>query len=214
MMTKTLPAIFFLPVLFLSSCSTAYYGAMEKLGYEKRDILVSRVKKAKKSQIEAKEEFKTALDAFLDTTKVKGSALEKKYRQLDGAYEDAKARADEVRERNDEVEKVGKALFKEWDREIKSFENPEFKAQSASHRRASLARFNSLTSAARRAEKSLDPVLSEFRDHVLFLKHNLNAQAVNSLAGEVRKTEINVSRLIADMERAIAKADAFLQQLN
>lgn len=202
-----------LPLILLSSCSGVYYNAMEKIGYAKRDILVSRVKKAKESQIEAKEEFKTALDAFIATTHYKGGDLEKTYRKLEGAYQDAEDQAKEVKSRNDDVENVGKALFKEWEKEIKTFENPEFKTESTSQRRAALSRFNSLLTSARRAEKSLDPVLQEFRDHVLFLKHNLNAHAISSLEGRVNKTQIDVSRLIREMEAAIAEADAFIQQM-
>jgi hypothetical protein len=36
----------------------------------------------------------------------------------------------------------------------------------------------------RRAEKSVAPVLSIFQDNVLFLNHNLNAQAISSLRSE------------------------------
>jgi hypothetical protein len=37
----------------------------------------------------------------------------------------------------------------------------------------------------KRAEKNIAPVLAAFRDQVLFLKHNLNAQAIASLKGEL-----------------------------
>ena len=36
--------------LLLSSCSSAYYSAMEQLGVHKRDILVDRVEEARDSQ--------------------------------------------------------------------------------------------------------------------------------------------------------------------
>jgi len=39
-----------LAVLVLTSCQTAYYAAMEKLGYPKRALLVSRVQQARDSQ--------------------------------------------------------------------------------------------------------------------------------------------------------------------
>lgn len=45
----------------LSGCQSAYYGAWEKLGVEKRDILVDRVENAKESQEEAQEQFADAL---------------------------------------------------------------------------------------------------------------------------------------------------------
>ena len=53
-----------LAVLVLVSCETAYYAAMEKLGYPKRDLLVSRVQQARDSQQVAKEQFQSALERF------------------------------------------------------------------------------------------------------------------------------------------------------
>ena len=43
----------------------------------------------------------------------------------------------------------------------------------------------------KRAEQSMQPVLRTLRDNVLYLKHNLNAQAIGALRGEfgVLKTD-------------------------
>ena len=57
----------------------------------------------------------------------------------------------------------------------------------------------------------MEPVLTVFRDHVLFLKHNLNAQAVSSLKGELVSIESNVGRLVRDMESAIKDAQSFIE---
>lgn len=206
-------SLFLLAALALSSCQTAYYAGMEKLGYEKREILVSRVKKAKESQVEAKEQFASALDEFISVTGYDGGELEKKYRRLEKAYERSEDRADEVRDRNEAVARTGKALFKEWQREIKEYENPAFKADSQRKLDESRIRFGELTAAMQRAESRLDPVLRQFRDHVLYLKHNLNAQAVAALKGRVSETNVDVNRLIREMERSIAEADAFIRQM-
>ncbi len=67
--------------------------------------------------------------------------------------------------------------------------------------------------AMEKAEASMQPVLTLFRDHVLYLKHNLNAQAVASLRGEAVDVENEIEKLIQDMNRAIAQADKFIQGL-
>jgi hypothetical protein len=46
-------------VLVAPSCRRVCYGAMEKFGYEKRDILIDRVKVAQESQREAQEESRS-----------------------------------------------------------------------------------------------------------------------------------------------------------
>ena len=40
-------------ILLLTGCSSTYYGAMEKVGIHKRDIMVDRVTDARDSQAEA-----------------------------------------------------------------------------------------------------------------------------------------------------------------
>ena len=64
-----------------------------------------------------------------------------------------------------------------------------------------------------RAERSMQPVLTQFRDQVLYLKHNLNAQAIGALRGEVGNIEGDVTALLKEMNRAIAEADAFIRTL-
>jgi hypothetical protein len=64
------------------------------------------------------------------------------------------------------------------------------------------------------AAARMDPVLDAFRDQVLFLKHNLNAQAISALAGTTRDLQKDISRLIADMEKSIKEADAFIAAMH
>ena len=55
--------------------------------------------------------------------------------------------------------------------------------------------------------------ISTFRDQVLFLKHNLNAQAIGALDAELLAVRTNVDALIADLEAAIAEADQFVASM-
>jgi hypothetical protein len=65
----------------------------------------------------------------------------------------------------------------------------------------------------KRAEKKIAPVLAAFRDQVLFLKHNLNAQAIAYLKGEIVSIETDVASLIKYMEASINEADAFIKSI-
>jgi len=70
--------------LMLSSlvgCQSLYFDAMEKLGYHKRDLLVSRVEDARDSQEQAKEQFRSALDRFSTVLNFHGGTLQGKYEQ-------------------------------------------------------------------------------------------------------------------------------------
>jgi hypothetical protein len=45
------------------------------------------------------------------------------------------------------------------------------------------------------------------------MKHNLNARAIAGLSGELISVQTNVDKLVRDIERAIAQADAFIASL-
>jgi hypothetical protein len=109
--------------LLASSCTAAYYSALQTVGIEKRDILADRVEKARDSQTAAKEQFTTALDRYRSVVNVEGGDLEE------------------------------------------------------------------------------------------ILRHNLNARAIGSLEPELAAIERATAALIEEMERSIAEASRFIEQL-
>lgn len=200
--------------VFLQACSSLYYSAWEKVGYHKRDILVSRVKAAKETQEETKEQFASALDAFIAVSNYKGGDLEKTYRALNDEYEASQGRANDLRSRIDKVEGVAEALFEEWEDEIDKYQSARLKSDSKKKLRDTKRRYEPMIRAMRRAEGKLDPVLLAFRDQVLYLKHNLNASAVAALKGEVASVEQDIQVLIAEMESSIDESSRFIDSLS
>jgi hypothetical protein len=200
-------------MIFLGGCQRVYYATMEKLGYHKRDLLVDRVQEARNAQEDAKEQFQSALDRFRQVTHFEGGALEDKYNELNAELERSEASAEGVRQRIDAVEDVSEDLFREWEGELDQYTNEKLRRASARQLEATRERYAPLIRSMRRAEAKIDPVLSAFRDQVLFLKHNLNAQAVASLQGELTSIETDINALIKEMESAIAEADAFIKAI-
>lgn len=200
-------------VLLLAGCSAAYYGAMEKIGFPKRDILVDRVEETRKSQEKAKEQFADALQHFLAVTKVDGGELQTKYDELSKELERSEARAKDVRDRIAAVDDVAEALFKEWSRELGQYTNQSLRADSERQLDATRRRYDTLMSLMKRAADRMDPVLATFRDQVLYLKHNLNARAISALGDTNRSLEADITRLIADMEASIRDAENFIREM-
>src|SRR5680860_533604 len=111
-------------------CQSVYYDAMEKIGYHKRDLMVSDVEKARDAQEDAKEQFKSALDRFTTTLNIKGGELQDKYDVLNTEYERSEAKAQAVRDRIASVEDVSEALFDEWAAELKEYSSPALRKNS------------------------------------------------------------------------------------
>jgi hypothetical protein len=201
-------------LLASTGCSTMYYKTWEKLGWEKRDILVDRVKDARDDQKEAKDQFKTTLEQFQAVTNFQGGDLEAKYKKLNSEYEDSVAAAQSVRDRIASVEKVASDMFTEWQSELKQYNNAELRRNSEKQLNDTKSRYRDLIGVMKQASAKMDPVLSAFHDQVLFLKHNLNAQAIASLQTTAAGIEQDVAALIKDMENSIKEADAFISQMD
>jgi len=195
------------------SCQSAYYSAMESFGVHKREILVDRVKEARADQQEAKTLFVSTFDQFKALTKYDGGELEKRYKKLNSEYEDCSSKAEDVRKRIQSVEDVAGALFTEWQSEIDQIHNPDIKRNSATQLSTTKSRYAELLGAMKKASAGMDPVLVAFHDHVLALKHNLNAQAISSLQSTVTSIQSDVTKLVDDMQRSIQEADSFLQTM-
>lgn len=200
-------------VLILAGCQSVYYGAMEKAGVHKRDIMIDRVESAQESQTDAKEQFESALEQYQSMVTIEDQDLVERYEKLNDEYEDSKAAAEKVSERINSVEDVSGALFDEWEDEIELYSNANLKRQSEAKLRQTKKQYEKLIQAMRSAEARMDPVLQVFQDQVLFLKHNLNARAIDSLQGELGNVNTEVARLIREMEKSIAESEAFISSL-
>ena len=197
----------------LAGCATAYYNTLDKAGVHKRDILVSRVEKTRDSQEDAQDEFKDALEQFGSIVTLQDTDLKLAYDRLSSEYEDSQDAAQAVTDRINSVESVANALFREWEGEIDQYTNADFKRSSTAQLRDTRTRYTGMLSTMRRSEESMQPVLRTFRDNVLFLKHNLNAQAIGSLKGEFATLEDDIAVLIREMNKSISESNKFSEEL-
>lgn len=200
-------------IFLLVGCSKTYYGAMEKAGIHKRDIMVDRVEDARDVQGEAQEQFKSALEEFDSIVKQEETDLKKAYDRLNSEYKESEEIAEKVSGRIDKVESVAEALFDEWEDELGMYESKEFRKSSATQLKKTRSRYEEMLGSMHLAEASMEPVLKIFRDNVLFLKHNLNAQAIGSLQSEFTNLKGEIDILIHKMSVAIESSNKFIADI-
>lgn len=200
--------------LSLSGCQSAYYSAMESVGVHKRDILVDRVEETKESQEESQEEFQSALERLTTLIDFKGGELQDVYNQLNDDYESSLQAANDVTNNINKVEDVAEALFEEWADELEQYKSASLKRESSKKLSDTQRQFDQLLRSMRSAESQMEPVLSSLRDNVLYLKHNLNAQAVTAIKGEFTNLKRDIKVLMDDMNKSIADSNKFIEQMN
>jgi hypothetical protein len=194
----------------LAACSSIYYSTWEMLGKEKRDLLRSALTSMVDDQKEAGETFVSALDRVKALTGFQGGDLEAEYDRLKSAYDDADASAKRIDSRIGEIEDVSGDLFEEWDREIGTMQSPELKSQSRRKLDETKARYERAHASMIESRSRMQPALTLLNDHVLFLKHNLNAAAVGSLTQSMGGIERSIADLQRSLEASIRESQGFL----
>jgi uncharacterized protein YukE len=183
------------------------------LGKEKRDLLRSNIETVKKDQEKAANEFEDALERLRRLYEVDAGELEDVYDKIKDDSEDANDRAEDIRNRIESIDSIAEDLFEEWDREIGEISNATYRTKSRQKLDETERKYASLAASLKKAEASMDPVLTHLKDNVLFLKHNLNAAAIGGLSSELDRIGADIEELIADMRSSIAEADRFLETL-
>ena len=203
-------------VLLATGCATtrkAYYNAWEKFGYAKRERLVDNVKEARQEQVEAKKEFANALEQFKSVVNFKGGDLEAMYNKLNKSYQNSESQATAVKDKITGVKRVADALFTEWRGEVAEMKDDPSLQQSAQKLfNQTRDNYDQMIGRMDAAAATMDPVLQRFKNRVLFIKSNLNAQAIASLAGTEVELGGDIEKLIKEMEASIAEADRFIAE--
>ncbi len=193
--------------------SLYYLGRESLLGHHKRDIVVIHVEQACNSLRSTRDQFQDALQQFKNIVDIEESSLDHRYLLLKRQLEFCQARSDDVSSRIMLIEEVSASLFNEWDEELKQYSSRALRSKSRQQLKASRQQYSRLIKTMRKAESRIHPVLSAFKDQVLFLKHNLNAKAIAALQHEFIEIGIDISQLIEVMETTINEASHFVSTL-
>jgi len=212
-MIRAMSIVIICTSLLLTGCQSAYFSAMEKIGYHKRDIMVDRVKDAKASQEEAQQQFSSVLEEMQALLNHDGGDLDNAYHVAKDEYERAQSTADDVSHRIEKVEDVAEALFDEWQVEINQISQASLRNNSRAKLKRTRRSYTQLLNSMRRAESKMTPVLTAMKDNMLYLKHNLNAQAIGAIKGEFTRLQADIAVLIKDMNRSISESTQFIESL-
>ncbi len=190
-----------------------YQGRESFLGHHKRDIVVIHVDQTCQSLQATKDQFEDALQQFKNIVHVEKTSLEQRYKLLRRQFEFCKSRSDEVTQQIITIEEVSISLFKEWEQELEQYNSRALRSISRKQLKTSKQQYSRLIKTMHKAESRIQPVLAAFKDQILFLKHNLNAQAIAALQHEFVEIGIDISQLIEVMEITINEASQFVSTL-
>lgn len=201
-------------LLNVTGCRSGYYAVMESFGKHKRDLLKQSLNDASEEQQETSEQFKDTLTQLQELTGSAGGELQERYNAFTKDYERSVSMSEDVSGRIRRVEQLAEDLFSEWESELNEISSGTLRASSQSKLMQTQVRYRKLHSSLVRAEEAMPPVLAQMKDYVLYLKHNLNAQAIGSLQDEALNIEQEIGQLIADMNASIEETQSFINILD
>ena len=198
---------------FAKSGKKIRYRMWELVGRHKRDILRTYVIATRDDQQAAEHHFQDALGRLKEVYRFQSTPLEKVYKEFTRNYRVCLRKAESISRRIQQIKSISQDLFQEWKQEAEWIQNPNLREKSLSKLDATENRLGKLVEALELAEASMEPALVQFYDQALYLKHNLNAQAIGALKAEARSVEREIKKLVKNMNSAIKKADAFVEAL-
>lgn len=199
--------------LCLSSCSSIYYNTWEFLGQEKRDLLESKMESAQSSQEDASEQLKDSLEVIREKYSFKEGDLEDTYDDLSDDYDDFESRSKDLKKRIESAQEVADDLFEEWKDEAYALSNETYKENSLSKRRVTMKNFSETIASLNSVQTKMDRILKQYKDQVIYLKHNLNAKIIGKLQVELKSIMGDVSGLIKEIELSKSKTSNFISEL-
>jgi len=200
-------------LLSLVSCSTIYYNTWEFFGQEKRDILESKMENVESSQESASEQLQDSLEIIREKFNFKEGELEETYDDLSDDYDNFEKRSRDLEQRISSAQEVADDLFEEWKEEAYSLDNRTYRKNSLSKRSKTMKSFSRALVSTKKVQKKMDTILKQYKDHVIYLKHNLNAKIIGKLEVEMQSIVKDVQSLIKEIEASKNKTSEFISTL-
>lgn len=196
-------------LILLVGCSTVYYSVWEKLGKEKRDLLLSKLSNTREAQGELKESLESTAQRIQKEYPFDAGQTGKAYDMLSDDYNSVKRRYEAVQHQSSQANTIARDLFREWEKEANGMEDASLRRQSLQHLRSSKGRFQRLSEQMQRSIDRVTPLLKKLDDHRLFRKHLLNAKATRSLEKSLKGLEPEIESLKKDVEKSIQSVTEF-----
>lgn len=194
------------------SCRSMKYAALEKVGIEKRDLFKSNLKETHDAQKDAQQSVQTALEKIRALYGSTVSSAEKIYDEVSARYNDIERRATRLSERKESLDTVAKDLFKEWKSELRDYSSASLRSASEKKLKSTESSYERLRDELEQSEAQMKKVLSRFKEQVTFLKHNLNAEALQTLNKEKLSIEKDMAALVKEINEAAEQSRKLMQE--
>jgi hypothetical protein len=128
----------------------------------------------------------------------------KAHEELEDAIDSSDDQANDLRRSIEKMQAAAEPVFDQWTKDLEAYSNPEMRQRSQARLSAARERYDTVVAAVEPVLVEYETINANLRDHILFLSHDLNAEAVATIQEDVRK----VSKEASDLDGAFNSAKA------
>lgn len=203
-----------LPLFLAGACQAVYYSTMATFGVEKRDILIDRLEENAEALARTSQRLAEMASAYREATHSEGGDLVALHKAFSKAYGRAESAAGDLRGSIDDTHSVAMVTFEEWKTRTNEIQDADLRKRSTENYAVAQGGYQKLVRNIRAAEQALDPLLTRFRDHDVFMKLNLHHTTMASLReseGELLG-QVDVRR--AELDKLVNDTRAYAEQFD
>lgn len=176
------------------------------------DDLVEAVEKVEGELDASKASMLAAVQALQKVTApdFEGDAV-KAHDELVDVIESSEDQANDLRKSIEKMQAAAEPVFDQWTKDLEAFSNPEMRQRSQVRLAASRERYDAVVAAVEPVLVEYEAINETLRDHILFLSHDLNPEAMATIQEDVKKVAKEASDLDGVFNSGRAAARAYVE---
>ena len=196
----------------LPGCSYVNNLIKGKSGPADVDDLVASVEKVNKELDRSKASMLSAVQGLQAITApdFQGDAA-KAHKDLVKIVETSEDQAEELRDSIEEMQAAAIPVFDQWTKDLEAYSNPEMRQRSQARLAAARERYDAVVAAVEPLLVEYESINQSLRDHVLFLKHDMNPAALTTIQDDVRSVAKDAASLDGRFNSGRAAAMAYIE---
>jgi hypothetical protein len=135
------------------------------------------------------------------------------YKQLQKALAKSEKSAAAVGTSVGKMEEVAAEFFSSWESSLAGFSSDDLRARSEERMKDTRKRYDGILAAASESREAFGPFVTQLKDQILFLGHDLNPSALEALAPDAKKLNEQADKVFARVDKTIETAGEYRSSL-
>lgn len=182
-------------------------------GQKQVDKLINKANDTIGAMRAARVQIGSTVDGY--NTIMAGEAVDnrKAYKKLTKELSKSEKAAANVRTKAAAMDVVANDFFSNWEASLEGFSSEDLRQRSAERLNDTRKRYEEILEAAGEAGDAFDPFVTNLKDQILFLGHDLNPSAIQALQGDAKKLNGRAAEVFKDVDKTIVTASEYTASL-